>query len=47
VALRSRLLAANFLSTVRVATQAWLENPERSLPGLVLDALAMTAERFS
>jgi hypothetical protein len=41
------LLAANFLSTLRVAHQIWLEPPPRTLPRLVREALALTAENFS
>jgi hypothetical protein len=45
--MRARLLAANFLSTLRVAHQIWLEPPPRTLPRLVREALALTAENFS
>jgi len=45
--LRARLLAANFLSTLRVAHQLWLEPPAHALPRLVREALTLTAESFS
>lgn len=45
-ALRARLLAANFMTTLRVAAQTWLEQPARLLPDLIREALAQTAERF-
>ena len=44
--LRARLLAANYLNTIRVAAQAWLDQPSRTLAALVREALAVTAERF-
>lgn len=45
--LRARLLAANFLSTLRVAHQVWLDPPARTLPRLVREALALAAESFT
>jgi AcrR family transcriptional regulator len=45
--LRARLLAANFLSTLRVAHQLWLDPPAHALPRLVREALTLTAESFS
>jgi AcrR family transcriptional regulator len=45
-ALRARLLAGTFLTTLRVATQLWLDHPEGSLVETVREALAMTRERF-
>ncbi|MBO0868289.1 MAG: TetR family transcriptional regulator [Micromonosporaceae bacterium] len=44
--LRARLLAANYLNTLRVAAQVWLDHPSRTLPGLVREALAVTGEKF-
>jgi AcrR family transcriptional regulator len=43
VELRSRLLAAVFLSTLRVATQHWIENPRGSLLDAVRAALRLAA----
>ncbi|WP_232072704.1 hypothetical protein [Phytohabitans flavus] len=45
--LRARLLAAHFLTAVRVANQVWLERPEEPLIDLVRRALATTAEPFA
>jgi AcrR family transcriptional regulator len=44
--LRARLLAASLLTTLRVATQLWLDQPEGSLVEMVGRALAITRERF-
>ncbi|MGC9665360.1 TetR/AcrR family transcriptional regulator [Planosporangium sp. 12N6] len=44
--LRARLLAATFLTTLRVATQHWLDHPEGSLTELVRHALTVTRDRF-
>jgi AcrR family transcriptional regulator len=41
--LRSRVLAATFLTTIRVTTQHWLDHPERPLPDLIHEALGYTA----
>ncbi|RKT56162.1 TetR/AcrR family transcriptional regulator [Saccharothrix australiensis] len=38
--LRSRVLAATFLATLRAATQHWLEHPDRPLAEWVSDALS-------
>ncbi|MCU1667353.1 MAG: TetR family transcriptional regulator [Blastococcus sp.] len=43
VELRSRILAATFLSTLRVATQHWIENPRGSLLGAVRAGLRLAA----
>ncbi|MEV4202916.1 TetR/AcrR family transcriptional regulator [Micromonospora globbae] len=43
VALRSRVLAAVFLTTVRVAVQDWIEHPGRPLVDAVRSALAAVA----
>ncbi|MFC3505257.1 TetR/AcrR family transcriptional regulator [Micromonospora krabiensis] len=43
VALRSRVLAAHFLTTVRVAVQHWMDHPERPLLDTVRTALAAAA----
>jgi AcrR family transcriptional regulator len=45
-ALRARLLATNYLNTLRVAVQVWLDQPSRTLPGLVREALAITGDKF-
>ncbi|GIJ59603.1 TetR/AcrR family transcriptional regulator [Virgisporangium aurantiacum] len=37
--LRSRILAATFLTTIRVTTQHWLDHPDRPLPELIREAL--------
>jgi AcrR family transcriptional regulator len=42
--LRSRVLAATFLTTLRVATRQWLEQPEYPLLDLVRPALAYALE---
>ncbi|MEV1331325.1 TetR family transcriptional regulator [Micromonospora costi] len=42
-ALRSRVLAATFLATVRVAVQGWIEHPEQPLLDAVRAALAAAA----
>ncbi|MGY0007279.1 TetR/AcrR family transcriptional regulator [Micromonospora sp. I033] len=39
-ALRSRILAATFLATLRVATQQWIEQPEGSIIDILRTALA-------
>lgn len=44
--LRSRLLAATFLTTFRVATQMWLDEPETSLTDLVDESFAAVGARF-
>jgi AcrR family transcriptional regulator len=46
--LRARLLAAAFLTTLRVATQSWIEldQPASQLGDLVRQALKLTRERF-
>lgn len=44
--LRARLLAATFLTTLRVATQLWLDQPEGSLIEMIRQALAITREQF-
>ena len=44
--LRARLLAATFLTTLRVATQLWLDQPEGSLIEMIRRALAITREQF-
>jgi hypothetical protein len=43
VALRARLLAATFLTTVRVATQHWIEHPKGRLADVVRAAMAAAA----
>ena len=43
VALRARLLAATFLTTVRVATQHWIEHPKGRLADVVRTAMAAAA----
>ena len=43
--LRARVLAATFLTTVRVTFQHWLDNPDRPLPDLIHEALGFTADR--
>jgi AcrR family transcriptional regulator len=44
--LRARLFAAAFLTTLRVATQTWLDQPEGPLVEAFRQALAITRERF-
>jgi AcrR family transcriptional regulator len=44
--LRARLLAATFLTTMRVATETWLDQPVGPLVEVIRDALAVTRERF-
>jgi AcrR family transcriptional regulator len=44
--LRARLLAATFLTTLRVATQTWLDQPDGPLVEVIREALATTRERF-
>lgn len=39
--LRARVMAATFLTTVRVATRIWLEDPSQDLPALIRQALAV------
>ncbi len=41
--LQARVLAARFLSTLRAATQFWIDHPQRSLADLVSSALAYTS----
>lgn len=43
--LRARLLAATFLTTLRVAIQHWLDQPEGTLDELVHHALTVTRDR--
>ncbi|MGK5739407.1 TetR/AcrR family transcriptional regulator [Micromonospora sp. URMC 103] len=43
VVLRSRVLAATFLTTVRVAVQEWIEHPEHPILDAVRKALAAAA----
>lgn len=43
--LRSRIMAATFLTTIRVTTQYWLDHPDRPLPELIHEALGYTAAR--
>jgi AcrR family transcriptional regulator len=43
--LRSRILAATFLATVRVTTQYWFDHPERPLPELIHEALTHAVDR--
>jgi AcrR family transcriptional regulator len=47
VALRARLLAATFLTTVRVATQHWIEHPKGRLADVVRTAMAHAAPAAS
>ncbi|MEV0646166.1 TetR family transcriptional regulator [Phytomonospora sp. NPDC050363] len=44
--LRARLLAATTLTSMRVAFQHWLDQPDGSLDQLRVDALAIVGERF-
>jgi AcrR family transcriptional regulator len=44
--LRARLLAATFLTTLRVATQHWLDQPNSPLADLVRQALTVTQDHF-
>jgi AcrR family transcriptional regulator len=44
--LRARLLAATFLTALRVATQLWLDEPDGSLVEMTRRALATTRDRF-
>jgi len=41
--LRARILAATFLTTLRVATQHWIDHPDRPLPDVIHEALAAAA----
>ena len=43
--LRSRIMAATFLTTIRVTIQHWLDHPDRPLPELIHEALGYTAGR--
>ncbi|MCU1605416.1 MAG: TetR family transcriptional regulator [Modestobacter sp.] len=43
VELRSRILAATFLTTLRVATQHWIDHPRGSLLGAIRAALGLAA----
>ncbi|GAA1040224.1 TetR/AcrR family transcriptional regulator [Virgisporangium ochraceum] len=43
--LRSRIMAATFLTTIRVSTQHWLDHPDRPLPELIHEALGYAADR--
>lgn len=43
--LRSRIMAATFLTTIRVTTGHWLDHPDRPLPELIHEALAFTHPR--
>lgn len=45
VPLRARLIAATFLTTIRVTTQHWLDHPDRPLPELIRAALNYAADR--
>lgn len=42
-ALRARVLSAAFLTTLRAATQHWIENPDRPLSDVLLSALRHVA----
>ncbi|GAA0794324.1 TetR/AcrR family transcriptional regulator [Spirilliplanes yamanashiensis] len=42
-ALRARVLAATFLTTLRVATQHWIEHPEGTLLAVLREALTAAA----
>jgi hypothetical protein len=44
-ALRSRVLAGSFLTTLRVATQHWIDHQPGSLLGTVRAALEIAAPR--
>ncbi len=44
--LRARLLAATFLTALRVATQLWLDQPDGPLIDLIRQALGVAKERF-
>jgi AcrR family transcriptional regulator len=44
--LRARLLAATYLSTLRVATQLWLDQPDGPLIEVIRPALGIAQERF-
>jgi AcrR family transcriptional regulator len=44
--LRARLLAATFLSALRVAIQQWRDEPDGPLAAVIHQALALTQERF-
>jgi AcrR family transcriptional regulator len=43
--LRSRILAATFLTTVRVTTQYWFDHQDRPLPELIHEALTLAVDR--
>jgi AcrR family transcriptional regulator len=43
--LRSRVLAATFLTTVRVTAQHWIDHPDESLPDLLRRALGYSMRR--
>lgn len=38
--LRSRVLAATYLTTLRVATRLWIDQPDRPLPTMIHEALS-------
>lgn len=42
-ALHARVLAATFLGTLRVATQHWIDHPDKSLADLVRTALTFVS----
>jgi AcrR family transcriptional regulator len=44
--LRARLLAATFLTTMRVATRHWLDQPDGHFTDLIRQALAVTQDHF-
>jgi AcrR family transcriptional regulator len=44
--LRARLLAATFLTALRVATQHWLDQPDGPLTDLIRQALTTTQDHF-
>jgi AcrR family transcriptional regulator len=44
--LRARLLAATFLTTLRVATQHWLDQPDGALVDVIRQALGVAKQRF-
>jgi AcrR family transcriptional regulator len=44
--LRAHLLAATFLTAVRVATQHWLDQPDGTLADLIRQALTVTQDHF-
>jgi hypothetical protein len=46
LALRSRIVAATYLGAVRIATQAWLDQPDLPLPDLVTRALRIAGAPF-